>query len=117
MANVHGPVIDQTKTVRLKRLSLQHRKYFFMSHRSPSPRPGFVILVPKLLFGNALPRNSCFGQRSASAAPSSPGKAAKQEFRGDAFPNRSLGTRLDTRQFYERTGLTLLENQANSVAF
>src|SRR5437660_4277900 len=40
-----------------------------------------VLLVPKLLFGNA-----------AGETPVSPGRA-KPEFRGGAFPNRSLGTR------------------------
>src|SRR5262245_56839222 len=39
-------------------------------------------LVPKLLFGNALPRNSV-----------SPAVKTKRSFENHPFPNRSLGTR------------------------
>src|SRR5262249_11677623 len=66
---------------------------------------GRIPLVPKLRFGNALPRNSCFGWCSNSLTTRRFGRAAKQEFRGKASPNRSLGTRnlppplFSTKQF------------------
>ena len=49
-------------------------------------------LVTKLLFGNALPRNSCFAsnQRKTRLHSQFPTGDAKTEFRGSAFPNRSL---------------------------